>query len=39
MSAYGSVEISADALLSSGSISVPTGADTVAVLVKSAPEG
>ena len=39
MSAYGSVEISAEALLSSGLISVPTGADTVAVLPSSAPDG
>ena len=39
MSANGSVEIAADALLSSGLISLPTGADTVAVLFSSAPDG
>ena len=35
VSAHGTVEIAADALLSSGLISVPTGADTVAVLFSS----
>ena len=35
VSAHGTVEIAADALLSSGLISVPTGADTVAVLLSS----
>ena len=35
VSAHGTVEISADALLSSGLISVPTGADTVAVFSSS----
>ena len=39
MSANGSVEIAAEALLSSGLISVPTGADTVAVLSSSAADG
>ena len=34
VSAHGTVEIAADALLSSGLISVPTGADTVAVLLQ-----
>ena len=35
VSAHGTVEIAADALSSSGLISVPTGADTVAVLFSS----
>ena len=35
VSAHGTVEIAADALLSSGLISVPTGADTVAVFSSS----
>ena len=39
MSANGSVEIAADALLSSGLVSVPIGADTVAVLFSSSPDG
>ncbi len=39
VSAHGTVEIVADALLSSGLISVPTGADTVAVLFSSALDG
>ena len=39
MSAIGSVEIAADALLSSGLISVPIGADTVATLSSSAADG
>ena len=39
MSANGSVEIAADALLSSGLISMPTGADTVAVLFSSVSDG
>jgi hypothetical protein len=39
VSAHGTVEIAADALLSFGLISVPTGADTVAVLFNSAADG
>ena len=39
MSANGSVEIAADAVLSSGLISSPIGAETVAVLFSSAPDG
>ena len=39
VSAHGTVEIAADALLSSGFSSMPTGAETVAVLFSSVLDG